>query len=650
MKKLTFLLLISVATVSVPYANVLRKIDFSQNERRVVLELSVENLDVSVVRYSTLDNPPRLYVDIENVSQRELSNFTRRFDSENMLVTGLRLWHHDSLGRKRNVARLVMDYNEDMLKEYKIIRDQENKVFVLLYPKDGVSLVSFNWNSGLLPAVAQQSTRSVARQGVPKQDAKKIDGEGGVVSVKKGQEVAEAGLMHYIEDISIKGYGISEDIVVKFDGDLPQFRVNKISDRVFLIEFDNAVNLKNKGMQRFFEKDFGFFEKVKFFEKDVERDEKSVIKVTTLKPIAETNGTVVYSRDNKVVISSPSFSDIAYYSYSLSSQTHLPFKGNKKASAASFFRELIPKIVTPALAQVISDSSRYIRVVGQSVDIRLGPGEGYGVIGVLATGDVVETFGGRLGYYKIRHNNRDAWVMANLVSPLKQGSPPPMEIVSGQLDAGSQGGVLASDGFEEFSARSRYRVNAKSLNLRSGSNRADPIVRVLQNNEELIVEGRRNNWYRVVLASDTTISGWAFGDFIVPIAVGQQGELQQQGTLEQTADTGVVDILAEREKVTFRSTQLLDPFVPRVRSTSVESGPDVEDLVLVGIIYDAYDRIALLESQDEDLAKTIFTMREGDRVRNGRLHKIYEDRVVFLLTVFGVTRTHILKMEPKKAN
>ena len=175
-------------------------------------------------------------------------------------------------------------------------------------------------------------------------------------------------------------------------------------------------------------------------------------------------------------------------------------------------------------------------------------------------------------------------------------------------------------------------------------------MRVLQNNEELIVEGRRNNWYRVVLASDTTISGWAFGDFIVPIAVGQQGELQQQGTLEQTADTGVVDILAEREKVTFRSTQLLDPFVPRVRSTSVESGPDVEDLVLVGIIYDAYDRIALLESQDEDLAKTIFTMREGDRVRNGRLHKIYEDRVVFLLTVFGVTRTHILKMEPKKAN
>ncbi len=92
-----------------------------------------------------------------------------------------------------------------------------------------------------------------------------------------------------------------------------------------------------------------------------------------------------------------------------------------------------------------------------------------------------------------------------------------------------------------------------------------------------------------------------------------------------------------------------DPFVPLdiVRVTGSDSAlADAENLMLVGIVYDDEERIALLEDTEND--GKAYALMEGDRVRRGSLFRIMRKRVIFLLNEDGISYTHDLELEKEK--
>lgn len=87
-----------------------------------------------------------------------------------------------------------------------------------------------------------------------------------------------------------------------------------------------------------------------------------------------------------------------------------------------------------------------------------------------------------------------------------------------------------------------------------------------------------------------------------------------------------------------------DPFRPMVRDSLDSYGkPDVTSLKLVGILYDNSDRMALFE--DARNQKKPYILREDDGVKNGKLLKIYKNKVVFLIDEYGISRSFTLQLK-----
>jgi uncharacterized protein YgiM (DUF1202 family) len=84
-----------------------------------------------------------------------------------------------------------------------------------------------------------------------------------------------------------------------------------------------------------------------------------------------------------------------------------------------------------------------------------------------------------------------------------------------------------------------------------------------------------------------------------------------------------------------------DPFLPlsEDEDTKVQN---VEDLTLVGILYDQSDRIALFETSKG--REKALALRENDPVQNGYVLRIQPDKVLFLLNELGISRTYALKL------
>lgn len=88
-----------------------------------------------------------------------------------------------------------------------------------------------------------------------------------------------------------------------------------------------------------------------------------------------------------------------------------------------------------------------------------------------------------------------------------------------------------------------------------------------------------------------------------------------------------------------------DPFLPLSRDQD-SPVPYVEDLNLVGILYDQVDRIGLCEDkQDKTRA---YALRENDPVQNGYVLRVQPDKVLFLINELGISRTYALKLIKEK--
>jgi uncharacterized protein YgiM (DUF1202 family) len=123
-------------------------------------------------------------------------------------------------------------------------------------------------------------------------------------------------------------------------------------------------------------------------------------------------------------------------------------------------------------------------------------------------------------------------------------------------------------------------------------------------------------------------------------------------------DSAVRQAAVEQDSVqaakSFRSRKLVeyhvfgrDPFLP-ISNDEEGPVPNVENLTLVGILYDQADRIALFESSKASANSKAYALRENDPVRNGYVLRIQPDKVLFLLNELGISRTYAMKLTREK--
>ena len=97
------------------------------------------------------------------------------------------------------------------------------------------------------------------------------------------------------------------------------------------------------------------------------------------------------------------------------------------------------------------------------------------------------------------------------------------------------------------------------------------------------------------------------------------------------------------DRVTYSSFGRRDPFVD-VKGL-VEEGINIDQVELVGIIWESDVPMAILvESKNPSIS---YTLREGDKILNGKVLKITETDVLFLIQEFGVSRRYSMGLPDK---
>ena len=119
----------------------------------------------------------------------------------------------------------------------------------------------------------------------------------------------------------------------------------------------------------------------------------------------------------------------------------------------------------------------------------------------------------------------------------------------------------------------------------------------------------------------------------------ERGEMLTQG---MKPGGSALDELYE-DRVTYSSFGRRDPFV-EIKGL-VEEGINIDQVELVGIIWEAEEPVAILvESKNPGVS---YTLKEGDKIMNGKVLKITQTDVLFLIQEFGVSRRYSMGLPDK---
>jgi hypothetical protein len=122
-----------------------------------------------------------------------------------------------------------------------------------------------------------------------------------------------------------------------------------------------------------------------------------------------------------------------------------------------------------------------------------------------------------------------------------------------------------------------------------------------------------------------------------------QAERLKQLALEQGGplDTNAVHFEHPiEERVSYSSFGRRDPFI-EVKGL-MEEGINIDQVELVGIIWESEVPLAILaDSKNPEIS---YTVKEGDRILNGKVLKITQTDVLFLLQEFGVSRRYSMSL------
>ena len=119
----------------------------------------------------------------------------------------------------------------------------------------------------------------------------------------------------------------------------------------------------------------------------------------------------------------------------------------------------------------------------------------------------------------------------------------------------------------------------------------------------------------------------------------ERGEVLQEGG---TPSGSMLESLYE-DRIIYSSFGRRDPFV-EIKGL-VEEGINIDQVELVGIIWESEVPMAILvESKNPSIS---YTIKEGDKILNGKVLKITQTDVLFLIQEFGVSRRYSMGLPDK---
>ena len=119
----------------------------------------------------------------------------------------------------------------------------------------------------------------------------------------------------------------------------------------------------------------------------------------------------------------------------------------------------------------------------------------------------------------------------------------------------------------------------------------------------------------------------------------ERGDMLTQG---MRPGGSALDELYE-DRVTYSSFGRRDPFV-EIKGL-VEEGINIDQVELVGIIWESEEPVAILV--DSKNSGVSYTIKEGDKIMNGKVLKITQTDVLFLIQEFGVSRRYSMGLPDK---
>jgi L-lactate utilization protein LutC len=207
-------------------------------------------------------------------------------------------------------------------------------------------------------------------------------------------------------------------------------------------------------------------------------------------------------------------------------------------------------------------------------------------------------------------------------------------------------------------------VIVKNASLREESISGSEVKGRLSLGNRLEVIDKKGQWYNVKF---NLLTGWINEKYIcdsskvsrnlwkeinesqaVISPVTEKPIIDDNNALE-SPDTLIADTSAKTEakRVIKYNAIGRDPFLPLANDTTGDSdGANVEHLKLVGVLIDNTEEIALFEDVRAD--KKPFALRVNDPVDHGKVLKIYKDKVVFLITEYGISRSYTIRLVTKQ--
>lgn len=151
---------------------------------------------------------------------------------------------------------------------------------------------------------------------------------------------------------------------------------------------------------------------------------------------------------------------------------------------ASYLAGLLAVVVFFGVWLSLADSARsesQVTVTGSNVNIRSGPGTGYGKVELANTGDVFSALGIKDGWYQIRLSNQGTgWVLGTYVKAVA---------------------VSGSGSSPTSTVQKTLVVNVDGLNVRNGPGTNYGKIAVLNKGQQLTAVKQSGDWYYVNLGS-----------------------------------------------------------------------------------------------------------------------------------------------------
>jgi len=611
-------LLILLSLYSVIYSQSIKEISINQGRFSSELVVSLENVNLEKLNVIKLSNPSRVYFDIDNSDKNKFLSFTRRFSGSNSAISELRVWHHKKIAEKNNVYRVAVEFNSEVISNYKIVKKSNKQLHIFFYPKNSMKLNSFEWSSTQIKKIMNVASDDFKNQ--------------------NNFSVSLIGVDYQL----FKELG---NIKFTFNGKLPKYEY-KLSEnkRNLLLKFNSNYKLMNKEVSRVFSEKSGVIKNIKFLGQD--ENEQAIFSLT-FRDEFKNNNIIMEESLNGLSLSFLNYNNvnknIAFVE--LNSMWEKILKNDhfnlveKVYAKDNKIKNQIPKKIRIISSQAIlrKDSKPYSKILG-----KLSKGMRFNIIKF------------ENGYFKVKNRKTIGYVFKSYTDASiykKEVKNSAINTLNTNVKKIKKEVKKEVVNLGKISTNKKgikfFKVKVSNLRLRETASTRGKVKKTLPINTKIIVIKKKKKWAYIELVNNKNQKGWVASKMIkLDDSMKDIGKKSIVVMNKKIKDT--LTVIPNENKISFHRNKELGPFIPRYKENAEDdSAPNLAFLSLVGIIYDEYDKIALFESRDKATSKTIFTMREGDKVKSGKLYKIEKDKVVFLMTMFGITKTQILKIEKK---